>query len=145
MVQMVATLNAPSDKPATTYRSRPDALNEEELSAFVLYAMEEESKIRSGGTAQSGGTVERTRKVCLEIQTKGPAPADAQLDPLYVWAVQTLLADSTLPTLLRWRSLHDARIQWDTQAGASDLAVALVVFTFDYYTTRLDPTLLIPG
>jgi len=98
-----------------------------------------------GGTAQSGGTVERTRKVCLEIQTKGPAPADAQLDPLYVWAVQTLLADSTLPTLLRWRSLHDARIQWDTQAGASDLAVALVVFTFDYYTTRLDPTLLIPG
>ena len=132
---MVNALNAPSPKPCTFYRTRIDALASEELPAGVLYSGEEES------VPKTNTLMERTRKVNLELAVEGPPPADALLDALYVYAVQTLQADPTLGPLVRL--LWDGRMQWDTEASIADVSVALVQFSVRYYTALQDPTVLI--
>ena len=85
--------------------------------------------------------MERTRKVNLELAVQGPPPADALLDPLYVYAVQTLQADPVLGPLVRL--LWDGRMQWESEASEQDVSVALVQFSARYYTALQDPTVLI--
>jgi hypothetical protein len=51
---MATALNAPSNKPATTYRTRVDALEAKELPAMILYAIEEKPEISGPGTRFAG-------------------------------------------------------------------------------------------
>jgi len=140
---MVNALNAPSPKPCTTYRSRVDAFNQPELPAMVLYASKETAEVLSHRTAVSGGRMRRKRKVRLEAVVAGNPPADQALDPLYVFAVQTLQADAALQALVR--QLYDSDLEWETEASTQDTALALVEFEAVYITPVDDPTVLITG
>jgi hypothetical protein len=135
MVAMVQALNLPSPKPCMCYRDRIDAFSDAELPAFVLYATEEQ------GVIKGPNTMLRTRTIRLEILVQGRAPADALIDPLYVYAVQTLQADPTVYPLIR--KMHDATIQWETEASRDDVAVAMVHFDVVYVTQLTDPTVLV--
>lgn len=135
MRAMVQALNLPSPKPATCYRTRIDAFADAELPAYVLYAGEEKAAIKGPNTLL------RTRTVCLEVIVQGQAPADALVDPLYVFAVQTLQADGTLYPLIR--KLHDALLQWETEASREDVCVARIEFDVVYATQLTDPTVLV--
>jgi hypothetical protein len=131
LAAMAMALNAPGDKPAITYRTRVDAFAAGELPAFVLYAQKQDVK------RASGNRKERTLTARLEAMVAGEAPADALTDPLYVYAVNTLLADPTLG--IGVRRLDEAAVQWQTEAGLSDVCVAAIDFDVVFVTTN-DPT-----
>ena len=132
---MVTALNAPTNKPCVTQRSRVDALAAAEFPAFVLYSVDERADLKGPNT------VMRTRTVRLEVMVQGEPPADVQLDPLYVYAVQTLIADPTLtaPGTGLTRQLRDTRVQWEVEASYQDVALALVDFEAVFVTTK-DPS-----
>ena len=130
ILKMIAVLNAPVNKPGVTHRSRVHAFATRELPAFVLYNLKEPVE------RISREQVTRTRRVRLECLVASPPPADAALDPLYVYAVETLLADSALAAMLR--QLAEAEIVWDVESGYQDVAVAGIEFEVEYSTTT-DP------
>lgn len=133
---MVTALNAPSNKPCTTQRSRIDAVATSEFPAFVLYSVNERVALKGPNTAM------RTRTVRLEIMVQGQPPADVQCDPLYVYAVQALKADATLtaPVTGLTRYLRESQVQWEVEPSYQDVALALVDFEFEYVTQANDPT-----
>jgi hypothetical protein len=118
---MATALNLPSNKPATTYRTRVDALEAKELPAMILYAIEE-----SGSRLPGPAPGVRRRKVRLEMMVEGQPPADTLVDPLYVFAVNTLLADATLAGMLR--RLEETSFMWETEASYQDACVAVCDF-----------------
>lgn len=137
IVEAIAdALNAPAGKPCTTWRTRVEALSEEhELPAFIVYAVNEQVETASRDVAK------RTRTVRLECLVAGEAPADALIDPLYVFAVKTLFADAALWAQIR--GLAESQIKWDTESGYQDLAIAQVDFDVVFATKRTDPTVKI--
>lgn len=131
MEAMLAALNAPSVKPARTSRSRVDPLNTVELPAFVLFAQGESI------TAAGGSTRRHIRKVRLEAMVEGVEPADVLLDPLYVYAVNTLLADPTFGGLAK--GCYESAIEWGQSASYQNACVALIDFEV-HWTTTNDPS-----
>lgn len=134
---MAAALNAPSVKPAVTFRTHIDAIAEKSLPAMVLYCTEETAKL------QGQSRMLRTRKVRLDCLIEGVPPVDTLADPLYVYAVQTLMADTTLPTLMR--HLSEASVKWEAESGMKDIALAYIEFEVVFVTSAADPTNLIQG
>lgn len=127
---MLAALNAPVGKPATTYRTRVDALSSKELPAIVLYSLDEMVEVRGPHTRL------RKRKVRLEAMIEGEPPADQALDPIYAFAVQTLIADAATAALVK--GLYEAHMQWETEASYLDACVAVLDFEV-HFTTTEDP------
>lgn len=128
---VAAALNAPGNKPATTYRTRVDAINSGELPAFVLFAVEESSQRVSQNVRY------RTRTLRLEAHVAGVPPADSLTDPLYVFAINTLYADAALFALIR--QLDETRVQWEGMPSYEDRAVAAIDFDV-VFSTFIDPT-----
>ena len=133
ILKMIAVLNAPVPKPAMCWRSRVEAFASRELPAFVLYNLKEPVE------RISRDQLARTRRVRLECLVASPPPADAAVDPLYVFAIQMLLADPTLGGMVR--SVAEAEIVWDVESGYQQVAVAGIEFEVEYSTT-LDPTVM---
>jgi hypothetical protein len=131
MKAILAALNAPSNKPATTYRARIDAISARELPAFVLYALPENVEVAAASTRR------RIRKVRLEAHVAGAPPIDSVVDPLYVYAVNTLLADSGLAGLVK--GFYESAITWETEPSYEDRCLAAIDFEA-HYTTTNDPT-----
>jgi hypothetical protein len=130
----IAALNAASNPPATAYRTRIDPVNQGELPAIVLYGLKE--------TVEHAGPTTRRRILTmrLEIVQEGAAPADAAIDPIYLFAVNTLMADATLGGLVK--GLYEIAVQWETEASYQDACVAVVDFEV-HYTTTENPS--VPG
>jgi hypothetical protein len=128
LTAMVTALNAPEPKPAVTERDRVDAVTGP---AIVLHAVEERVDI------SSRGIYVRRLKVRLEMYVSAPAPADSAIDPLYTFAVNTLMQSEALGEFLQ--ELREAQMQWGAVAGEQDLAMAQLDFEA-VYTTTADPT-----
>jgi hypothetical protein len=137
MQALVTAMNASPQKPATTTRARADAYSEAELPAYVLYATEEAAQI------QSPNILLRKRRVRLEILVAGQPPIDAAVDPLFVYAVQTIVQDEATQAFTR--KISQVQMAWEIQPGAQDLGVAAVDFDVTYVTAADDPTKLITG
>jgi hypothetical protein len=60
------------------------------------------------------------------MMVEGQPPADTLVDPLYVFAVNTLLADATLAGLLR--RLEETSLMWETEASYQDACIAVCDF-----------------
>lgn len=128
---MSDALNAPSGKPCTCFRTRIDALATAELPAFVIYAVHEKPVMKGPSTKL------RTRTVRLEAMVAGEPPADSLVDPLYVYAINTLLADTNLRQYIR--RLEESQIQWETEASYQDACIAAIDFEAVFVTSN-DPT-----
>lgn len=133
---IVDALNAGDPKPATAFRTRVDALSTKELPAFIVYAVKERVEKRSENVKL------RTRTVRVEAMVAGEAPADALVDPLYVYAVNTLLASNTVAALLR--RIEESTIQWENEASYQDATIAFVDFEVEFPTMN-DPTAAFSG
>ncbi|MCU1285930.1 MAG: hypothetical protein JWO13_2280 [Acidobacteriales bacterium] len=131
LAAMAVALNAPLDKPAATYRTRVDAFAASELPAFVLFAG------KQNPNRESTHRVNRKLTVRLEAIVAAEAPADKLTDPLYVYAVNTLMAWAAGADMIQ--SLSEAAIEWQTEAGLSDVCIASIEFDV-VFTTTLDPT-----
>lgn len=128
---MADVLNAPTDKPCVCYRTRIDALSAKELPAFVLFAIREQPETKGPNTRL------RRRTIRLEAMVAGEPPADALTDPLYVFAVNTLLAADRLRQYIR--RLEESQIQWETEASYQDACIAAIDFEVVFVTTN-DPS-----
>jgi hypothetical protein len=128
----ITALNAPSNKPATASRSRVDALSSGELPAFVVRARDEDAA-RRGPTASL-----RSLRVRVESHVEGAAPADSLLDPLLVYVVQTVYADTGIAALIR--EIDETHIDWEAESGYAEVATAAQDFTVTFATQAADPT-----
>jgi hypothetical protein len=131
MEAIAAALNAPSNKPAPTYRENIDALASADLPAFCLYALPETVGVAGAKTRL------RKRKVRVEVHVGGVPPIDAVADPLYVFAVNTILGDATLQGLVK--GVYESGLQWETAQSYEDRCLVAIDFEV-HYTTGEDPT-----
>lgn len=76
----------------------------------------------------------------LELRAMATAgqTADQALDPLYVWAVQRLMADESLGGLSDF--LDEASYNPDAELLDKRYALAVLDFTVTYHTRAADPT-----
>jgi hypothetical protein len=128
---MSDALNNGTSPPCTCFRTRIDAFATKELPAFVIYAVHEKPETRGPGTKL------RKRTVRLEAMVAGEPPADSLVDPLYVYAINTLLADANLRQYIR--RLEESQVQWETEASYQDACIAAIDFEIAFVTTN-DPT-----
>lgn len=129
----VAALNAPPDKPATTYRTRTAALAAGELGTALLLAPTEEDPNRVGPN-----TMQRVLVFRVEIVTAGAPPQDQALDPLLTFVVNTLWAADAFLALLK--HFTEGKIIWEF-ASAEQQTTALAAQEFQVtYFTSLDPS-----
>jgi hypothetical protein len=132
-------LNAPSVKPCTTWRTRVDAFGAEELPAMVIFALSEAVE------SQSTNTDLRTCTIRVEIMVKGEAPADALIDPLYVYLFATLDAADVALGSQGIRRMQETRVQFETESSYQDVTIAAVDFNVVYATRFGQPTVKVTG
>lgn len=132
-----AALNAPAGKPCTTFRTRVDAFSAAELPAMVVFALKEMV------TTESSNTVLRKLTLRVEILVEGEPPADALIDPLYLFILSTLNSDSPMyldNVAVGIRRIEEMSIQFETEASYQDATVAIVDFDVVFATRAGDPT-----
>ncbi|ABF42170.1 hypothetical protein Acid345_3169 [Candidatus Koribacter versatilis Ellin345] len=137
VVQMVAALNAPGDKPCTAIRGQVDPVAIGQLPGIFLYSQKEAQTLESNATGR------RIRTVRVLLIAEGVSPADSLIDPLYQFVVTTLRAaassdDNALGVLLK--QIYDTSILWETEASYEDRCVAAVDFDVHFITELDDPS-----
>lgn len=135
--QMVIALNAPTVKPCVTVRGQVDPVALLQLPGIFVYSQPEMTELRSNATGR------RIRKVRLLLIAEGASPADALIDPLYMFAVTTLrqaASSDANPLGVLLKQLFDVGIQWETEASYQDRCVAAVDFEVHYVTQLDDPS-----
>jgi hypothetical protein len=83
---------------------------------------------------------ERQFSLTLECRAQGTSSVspDAALDPVLVWAAQTVLANERFGGLAS--GVEEGRTVWASREGDVPVASAKLSFTIKYRTSRLDPT-----
>lgn len=132
-------LNAPSVKPCVTWRTRVDAFGSSELPAMVVFALAEDV------ASQSTSTDLRTCTIRVEILVTGLPPADALIDPLYVYLFETLDAAGVALGSLGIRRMQEMKLQFETDPSYEDVTLAAVDFQVVYATRFGDPTTKVTG
>lgn len=135
--QMVAALNAPVGKPCATVRGQVDPVAAPQLPCIFVYCLKESQELRSNATGR------RIRTVRLLLIVEGNSPADALLDPLYMFAVTTLRAAASSdsnPLGMLLKQLYDSGIEWYAEASYEDRSVATVDFEVHFVTSLDDPS-----
>ncbi len=137
ILEQFKTLLDGGGKPAglTVHRYRTRPIERDDLPAQVIYPADS-----AGGTVAETladfdgvGQLERELRVRVESRIEVPegTPPDSALDALYLWAVQTILADTTLGGLaLEVRedatSFDAAEFEKTVAACATDFVVRYV-------------------
>lgn len=113
-------------------------LRPESGSRIGVYPVHEDA---SPAGSRGGSVVTKRRlQVGLEIRTEGAgdnASADEQLDPLYVWAVKTLLADPTLGGTVT--SIEEHSMDWKATEGKQVHGLLYLFLVVTYQTRTDDP------
>jgi len=134
VVAFVAALNAPEAKPCVFSRTRVDMFAAAELPGGVVYAMQDDSDERGADV-----NLHKAR-VRVEIVVAGEAPADALIDPIYVYVVNTVMAnESAVWAVPGLKQLKEIRTQFESEASYQDSTMAFVEFEA-IFATMTDPT-----
>ncbi len=139
--QLVVAMNAGVEKPGPTYRTRAEALSgggggaedtTGELPAYVLFALDSTPERKSPTTTYHQLTFR------LECLMAGEPPMDAALDPMLVYAAQTLF--TACEALGMVKGLEEAQIQWEVEPAYDNVAIATADFRVEFATAANDPT-----
>lgn len=130
---VLTALNAPEGKPCTFYRTRVDVFNAPELPGGVVYVLNDDVSDRSGSVNLHNA------RIRVEVIVAGEAPADSLIDPIYVYVVNTLMADEPLGEKLK--KLQEVRTQFESEASYQDSTMAFIEFEA-VFATRTDPTVV---
>jgi hypothetical protein len=129
----------------TIHRMRSRPIEEDGLPAILVYTEDDEPKPLAGQTFQAP-LVERQLVVYLEFRAVASLtnPPDQALDPLIVWATQTMTANEKFvsqdyPDGLGM-GVVEGKTAWMTKEGDKILAAASTQWIVKYRTSRLDPT-----
>ena len=142
MVALVAALSAGgSGSPSglTVHRERTRPIEIDSLPAIMVYADDDVPKPLAGQTYKAPLT-ERQLSVALECRAQGSTSVspDEALDPVLVWAAQTVLANEQFGGLAN--GVEEGRTVWASREGNVPVASAKWSITIRYRTSRLDPT-----
>lgn len=133
MQAVLGAMNAPADKPATTYRTALDAFGGKQIPAFVLEATSETVERYSADIAKH---VRKFRIECL-VRSVNP-PVDPVADPLVSYAVQTVMLDESIGGLAK--HLDVTGIEWAGEAAYENVGIATIDFEVTFYTKADDFT-----
>jgi hypothetical protein len=140
MVLLVAALGA-SGKPSglTVHRERTRPIETDSLPAIMVYADDDAPKPLSQ-QVYAAPLTERQFSLALECRAQGSGSVspDAALDPVLVWAVQTMVTGERFGGLAS--GVEEGRTVWSSREGDVPVASAKLSFTIRYRTSRLDPT-----
>lgn len=139
ILAVVAAQDAPG-KPAglTVHRRRYRPIDADKLPALVVYPVQEDPELAN----ITPGDWDRTLRVRLELRAKADpesgSPADAELDPLYVWAVKQMYADPTFGGLVK--QVDEGTTAWpDKNPLGDEYAASATDFTLEFETVATDP------
>lgn len=123
----------------TVHRERTRPIEIDSLPAIMIYAEDEQPK-PLGAQAYRAPLTERQLAIGVECRALGTATVspDEALDPVVVWATQTILANEAFGGLAN--GVEEERTVWNSREGDLPIAAAAVHFTIKYRTSRLDPT-----
>jgi hypothetical protein len=140
MVLLVAALGA-SGKPSglTVHRERTRPIEVDSLPAIMVYADDDVPKPLAGQNYAAPLT-ERQFSVVLECRAQGSGSVspDAALDPVLVWAVQTIVAGERFGGLAS--GVEEGRTVWSSREADVPVASAKLSLTIKFRTARSDPT-----
>jgi hypothetical protein len=137
---LVAALSAGgSPSGLTVHRERTRPIEIDSLPAIMVYADDDVPKPLAGQTYRAPLT-ERQLSVALECRAQGSTSVspDEALDPVLVWAAQTVLANEQFGGLAN--GVEEGRTVWASREGDVPVASAKWSITIRYRTSRLDPT-----
>jgi len=142
MVALVAALSAGgtgSPSGLTVHRERTRPLEIDSLPAIMVYADDDVPKTL-GQQVYAAPLTERHFSLALECRAQGSSSVspDVALDPVLVWAAQTVLANERFGGLAS--GVEEGRTVWSSREGDVPVASAKLNFTIRYRTSRLDPT-----
>lgn len=123
----------------TVHRERTRPIEIDSLPAIMVYAEDEQPKPLAGQNYRAPLT-ERQLSIGVQCRAKGSSSTspDEALDPVLVWAIQTVFANETFGGLAN--GVEEDRTVWSSREGDDPIAAATVHFTIKYRTSRLDPT-----
>ena len=142
VVALVAALGGGgTGSPAglTVHRERTRPIEADSLPAIMLYADDDVPKTL-GQQVYASPLTERHLTLALECRAQGTnsVSPDEALDPVLVWAAQTVLANERFGGLAS--GVEEGRTVWNSREGDVPVASAKLSFTIRYRTSRLDPT-----
>jgi len=121
-----------SGAPGSVDQSRLEQYTDDQLPAFNVFPGKDEKLV---ATSDDEG---RKLIVHVECLAAGATKADHAVDPLYVWAVQKIMADPTLGGLATFTCHEDD--EWTLAWSEKDIVALKVSFSVEYRTARTDPT-----
>ena len=137
----VQTLLQGTGAPAglQVYRERTRPIETTSLPAILIYAEDDQPRPFDGSNYRSP-LLERDLSIRLECRAQGnqTTPADVALDPVLVWALQTIVQNEKFGGLAN--GVVEGRSVWNSQEGDVSIASATIQLTIKYRTSRLDPT-----
>ena len=143
IVALVAALNAGVGTSGITgltiHRERTRPIEIDSLPAVMVYADDDVPKTLAQ-QVYAAPLTERQLTLALECRAQGSSGVspDAALDPVLVWAAQTLLANERFGGLAN--GAEEGRTTWNSREGDVPVVSAKLSFTVRYRTSRLDPT-----
>lgn len=131
------TLLAGAGAPAglTVHRERTYPIEKDTLPSILIYL--EDDPPRPIGSHYAAPLMERSAELIVECRARGNPP-DASLDPLIVWATQTLVGNEKFSGL--GNCVEEGKTTWSSKTGDDAVASATIRFTVKYRTSRADPT-----
>jgi hypothetical protein len=141
IVALVAALNAGAGgiTGLTIHRERTRAIENDSLPAILVYADDDVPKTL-GAQVYAAPLTERQITLALECRAQGSSGVspDEALDPVLVYAAQTVLANEKFGELAS--GVEEGKTVWNSREGDVPVASAHLSFTIRYRTSRLDPT-----
>jgi hypothetical protein len=139
MVALVAAISSGGPSGLTVHRERTRPIETDSLPAIMVYADDDVPKTLAQQVYDAPLT-ERQFSLTLECRAAGSSGVsiDAALDPILVFAAQTVLANERFGGLAS--GVEEGRTVWASKEGDTPVAAAKLSFTIRYRTSRLDPT-----
>lgn len=139
MAALVAALSSGGPSGLTVHRERTRPIETDSLPAIMVYADDDVPKTLAQQIYKAPLT-ERQLGISLECRAAGSSgvSVDEALDPILVFAAQTVLANEQFGGLAS--GVEEGRTAWSSKEGDTQVAAAKLSFTIRYRTSRLDPT-----
>jgi hypothetical protein len=139
MVALVAALGTGGPAGLTVHRERTRPIEIDSLPAIMVYADDDVPKTLADQRYRAPLT-ERQMTLAIECRGQGSSGVspDQALDPMLVFAAQTVLANETFGGLAN--GVEEGRTVWSSREGDVPVASAKWIITVRYRTSRLDPT-----
>jgi hypothetical protein len=140
VLQAVALLQAVGGPSGLTiFRERPRPIESNDLPAIFVYFADDEPTPELKIKFQAPIT-EHHLGLMLELRAAASddLPADAAIDPLYIWAVKQLVGNERLGGLAM--GITEGPMKWFSKEADITYAAAALHLIWHYRTNRLDPT-----